>query len=216
MKNLSTFCNASSQFNLTIFIHSFEDKGNLAVFDKDCRNSTQVCTPHKHVRHTICWISNDNPANIFYNNYEKFYTYNYANVWTINQSKSLPSFWLVMSLDDINSRLIQMLLIERRKRVEVIVRNKKLIVIGSWMFAGEFYPVNREFPNLWCLMNTLFGSDVILISGPDTNIIIYYTGIDHIAMSNTKIASATNGTKLWLCPSVKQWQNPCSESPPVY
>ena len=25
--------------------------------------------------------------------------HNYANVWTINQSKSLPGFWVVMSLD---------------------------------------------------------------------------------------------------------------------
>ena len=49
--------------------------------------------------------------------------------------------------------------------------NRKLIVIGYWKFAGEFYAVNREFPDLWCPMNTLFWCDVILISGPDANII---------------------------------------------
>ena len=53
--------------------------------------------------------------------------------------------------------------------------NTKLIVIGYWMFAGEFYSVNGEFPDLWCLMNTQFWSDVILISGPDTNIILAFT-----------------------------------------
>ena len=26
--------------------------------------------------------------------------------------------------------------------------NRKLIVIGYWMFAGEFYSVNGEFPDL--------------------------------------------------------------------
>ena len=50
--------------------------------------------------------------------------------------------------------------------------NRKLIVIRYWKFAGKFYTVNGEFPDLWCLMNTLFWSDVILISGPDANIII--------------------------------------------
>ena len=35
-----------SQFNLTI--HSFEDKSNFAVYNKDCRN---FWTPRKHARH---------------------------------------------------------------------------------------------------------------------------------------------------------------------
>ena len=36
--------------------------------------------------------------------------HNYANVWAINQSKSLPGFPVVTSLDSINGQLIQMLL----------------------------------------------------------------------------------------------------------
>ena len=38
--------------------------------------------------------------------------HNYANVWTINQSKSLPGFPVVMSLDGINGGSIQTLLRE--------------------------------------------------------------------------------------------------------
>jgi len=38
--------------------------------------------------------------------------HNYANVWTSSQSKSLPSFSLVTSLDGINGRSIQTLLRE--------------------------------------------------------------------------------------------------------
>ena len=36
----------------------------------------------------------------------------YVSVWTINQSKSLPGFWVATSLDSINGWLIQMLLRE--------------------------------------------------------------------------------------------------------
>ena len=36
--------------------------------------------------------------------------HNYANVWTINQSKSLPGFRVATSLDGINDRSIQTLL----------------------------------------------------------------------------------------------------------
>ena len=38
------------------------------------------------------------------------FTHNYANVWTINQSKSLPGFRVVTSLDGINGPSIQTLL----------------------------------------------------------------------------------------------------------
>ena len=40
--------------------------------------------------------------------------YYYANVLTINQSKSLPSFWVVTSLDSINGRSLQTLLREKK------------------------------------------------------------------------------------------------------
>ena len=36
--------------------------------------------------------------------------HNYANVWTVNQSKSLPRFRVVTSLDGKNGRLIQTVL----------------------------------------------------------------------------------------------------------
>ena len=40
--------------------------------------------------------------------------YYYANVLTINQSKSLPGFWVVTSLDSINGRSLQTLLREKK------------------------------------------------------------------------------------------------------
>ena len=40
---------------------SFEDKGNFAVHDKDCRN---ILTPFMHA---FRWMSNNSPAKISYN-----------------------------------------------------------------------------------------------------------------------------------------------------
>ena len=47
MKNLPTLHNDSSFVVQYWTIHSFEDKGNFAVYDKDCQN---FWTPHKQKR----------------------------------------------------------------------------------------------------------------------------------------------------------------------
>ena len=36
--------------------------------------------------------------------------------------------------------------------------SEQKIVIGYWAFARDFYEVNEEFHDLWCRMNTLWGS----------------------------------------------------------
>ena len=84
--------------------------------------------------HVICWMSNDSPAKISRN-------YNYANAWTISQSKSLPVFWVVTSLDGINGRSIQTLLREY-KRFEVIIWNSGWNVWSFrpvWVGHGEIW-----------------------------------------------------------------------------
>ena len=83
MKNLPTLCNDSS---LAVQLSNLVSKTrHFAVYDKDYRN---VWTPRKHATDAIRWISSDNQ----------------------NQSKPLPSFQVVMSLDSINGWLIQTLL----------------------------------------------------------------------------------------------------------
>ena len=93
MKNLPTLCNDSSfavQF-------SIEEKDNFAVYDKDYRN---VWTPRKQSAE----LSSDNPAEISHKRMFRELTN------SLNQSKSLPGFRVVTSLDGINGRLIQTLL----------------------------------------------------------------------------------------------------------
>ena len=79
-----------SSFNLTF--HSFKNKGNFAVYDKDCGN---------------------------FELHASMPGINYANVWTINRSKSLPGFRLATLTDGVK-RPVYSDIAERRKRFEVI------------------------------------------------------------------------------------------------
>ena len=64
---------------------------------------------------------------------------NYANVWTINQSKSPPGFWVVTSLDSINGRSIQKL------RLSFVM----LLIHGKGVFVERNTTTRtHSFPNL--------------------------------------------------------------------
>ena len=80
---------------------SFEDKGNFAIYDKD----QIIETFEFHASKPGMWSAEDQATIPL-----KFLIimHNYTNVWTINQSKSLPGFRVLMtSLDGIYGRSVQ-------------------------------------------------------------------------------------------------------------
>ena len=74
-------------------------KVHFAVCDKIGENLRFTLSPRKHA---IRWIPIDSPAKISHNN-----LYNYTTVSTIIQSKSLPGFRIVTSLNSMLARCFQ-------------------------------------------------------------------------------------------------------------
>ena len=74
-------------------------KVHFAVCDKIGENLKFTLSPRKHA---IRWIPIDSPAKISHNN-----LYNYTTVSTIIQSKSLPGFRIVTSLNSMLARCFQ-------------------------------------------------------------------------------------------------------------
>ena len=94
MENLPSLCNDSLfvvQYYLTI--RSLEDKGNLLFTIK----IVEIIELHASVPSMRSADYKTTVPLQFL-----IIIHNYANVWTINQSKSLPGFWVVTSLDGIN------------------------------------------------------------------------------------------------------------------
>ena len=86
-----------SQFNLTI--HSFEDKGNFTGYGIKI-----VCIFYFHASMPSMWSAEYQtkiPLKFL------IIIHDYANIWAINQSKSLPGFRVVTSLDGIKGWSIQ-------------------------------------------------------------------------------------------------------------
>ena len=78
--------------------------------------------------------------------------HNYANVYTINQSKSLPSFLVVMtSLDVINGRSIQTLL-----REENDSKQSDEIQASTFHVAVRLFSNGRIIVYTFCLINICF------------------------------------------------------------
>ena len=83
-------------------------------------------------------ISSDNPPKISRN-----YAY-YTNVWTINQSKSLPGFRVAMASLDGIKRPVDSDVAERRKRLEAIGWNSGYLYRLLQLFTHPTKSANRE------------------------------------------------------------------------